>query len=278
MSKVYIKSIESSKRGCNQPQLQHKANETFLKALRAAHNSKIHCIFRSNKQDRKLKQTGNPDSYREPHSLYAVACCKAFKKNKLINYIFDFCNVLRIDLFYTFGFYSIIYFITTRFSKDITLLNKFDKYAVNAIISGGIIWFSLWLIGTFLWYFELNDELDKIDYIDRIFYSDYSFYYWGQNIFWLILTQLFRLKKISKKLILRILTSLMFVLTFERIIILITTIHRDYLPSSWSMDNEFGFVTNNLALNLTIKLLTFITLVLIISYGSKKIKTLYNTI
>ncbi len=30
--------------------------EASLKALCAAHNSKIHCIFRSNKQDHKLKQ------------------------------------------------------------------------------------------------------------------------------------------------------------------------------------------------------------------------------
>ncbi|WP_290700442.1 hypothetical protein [Lacinutrix sp.] len=196
----------------------------------------------------------------------------------MTNYIFDFCNILRVDLFYTFGFYSIIYFITTRFYKEITLVNKFDKYAINAITTGGAIWFSLWIIGTFFWYFELNDKADKIDYLDRIFYSSYSLYYWGQNIFWLILTQLFRLRRISKNLILRILISFMFILTFERIIILITTIHRDYLPSSWSMNNEFGFVTNNLILNLIIKLLTFIALVLIISFGARKIKTLYNTI
>ena len=194
----------------------------------------------------------------------------------MANYIFDFCNILRIDLFYTLGFYSIIYFITTRFIKDETLLNKFDGFAIIAIIYGGVIWFGLLIIGTFLWYFELDDEVNKIDYLDRIFYSTYSFYYWGQYIYWFILTQLFRLKKISKNLILRILISFLFVLTFERIIILITTIHRDYLPSSWSIHNEFSFVTNNLILNLIIKLLTFIVLVLIINYSSKKIKTLYN--
>ena len=45
------------------------SSETGLKGLCAAHNSKIHCIFRSNKQDQKVKQTS-----KIPHSLYVVAC------------------------------------------------------------------------------------------------------------------------------------------------------------------------------------------------------------
>ncbi len=32
---------------------------------RTAHDFKIHCIFRSNKQDSNTKQTSNPDVHRE---------------------------------------------------------------------------------------------------------------------------------------------------------------------------------------------------------------------
>ena len=46
--------------------------QSTLRLLGAAHNSKIQCIFSPNRQDDKLKQTSNPDSYRELHSIYVV--------------------------------------------------------------------------------------------------------------------------------------------------------------------------------------------------------------
>jgi uncharacterized protein YjbI with pentapeptide repeats len=58
---------------------------------RTAHDFKIHCIFRSNKQDRILKYTSNPNSCGELYLLYVVACCSTFNQmiNKIPKYIGD---------------------------------------------------------------------------------------------------------------------------------------------------------------------------------------------
>ena len=53
-----------------QPQLLQNRNTAFWKELRAAHNSKIHCIFRSYKQYGQLEQINNPVGYLESYSLY----------------------------------------------------------------------------------------------------------------------------------------------------------------------------------------------------------------
>ena len=55
---VFVKqNFGKLKRCCNQTQLQHKANETFLKALCAAHKSTNKCIFKELIQNQK---TGIP--------------------------------------------------------------------------------------------------------------------------------------------------------------------------------------------------------------------------
>ncbi len=192
--------------------------------------------------------------------------------SEILDFITDF---IRIDIFVGFGFYSIIYFLLKTFLKDKKFITELDKSAVQLIIHLGFIWLALWLIGIFVFYLGLENETEKAEYYER-FTGKYAYALWIQPIFWFLLTQAYRIRFIKKYLITRIIISLLFVVTFERFVILMTAIHRDYLPSSWTLNNEYGIDTGFLITGLLGKILVVITVFCLYHFGIKKIKTLYN--
>lgn len=191
--------------------------------------------------------------------------------SEIIDFIVKF---IRIDIFVGFGFYSIIYFLLLLYLKDKTLIIEFDKSAVQLIIFGGIVWFVLWLIGTLIFYLEL-DGIEKSEYYEQLI-GKYSYGTWIQPIFWLILTQLYRINFIKRFLFFRLAISLLFVLTFERFVIIVTSLHRDYLPSNWTLKTDLELSAEYWILGLLAKVLIFIATASIFHFGRKKIKTLYN--
>ncbi|WP_046746157.1 hypothetical protein [Kordia zhangzhouensis] len=184
-------------------------------------------------------------------------------------------DILRIDILVGFGFYSISYFIIKDFFKDKKWLADFDKSAIETVIYIGIIWFVLWLFGTISNYFELETELQKEEYCNEQI-GKYAYAFWVQPLFWFILTQLFRLKFVTKYLITRIIISLLFVITIERFIILITSFHRDYLPSDWSFGYNFTLNPYWILIGWMANILIFIVLTLIYHFGIKKIKNAFQ--
>lgn len=189
--------------------------------------------------------------------------------SEILFFIGDF---LRLDIFVGFGYYSIIYFLLRRILKDRTFITDFDKSAVSIVIFGGIIWFLLWLIGIFTYYTEL-DGIEKSEYFERLT-GKYAYGTWIQPIFWLILTQLYRIKFIKRFLFFRIIISLLFVLTFERFVIMVTSLHRDYLPSDWTLKTDVELGTEYWIIGLLAKIFFFITTASVFHFGRKKIKTL----
>lgn len=192
--------------------------------------------------------------------------------NEIINFITD---AIRIDIFIGFGFYSIVFYLLKLFLRDKTFILNFDKSAVHFITSLGIIWITLWLVGIFLIYLGLENEIEKTKYIERLT-GRYSYGGWIQPFFWFILTQLYRINFIKKYLIFRIFFSLLFVLTFERFVIIVTSLHQDYLPSSWSLDNEFNIPTDYLIIGILVKTFTVILVFSLYHFGKKYFKLVYS--
>ncbi|TGV00218.1 hypothetical protein EM932_20575 [Flavivirga rizhaonensis] len=126
-------------------------------------------------------------------------------------------------------------------------------------------------------YLGLENETEKTEYYERLT-GKYAYAIWIQPIFWFLLTQAYRIKFIKKYLINRIIISFLFVVTFERFVILITTIHRDYLPSSWTLNNEYVIDTGFLITRLLGKILVVFAVLCLYHFGIKKIKTLYNKV
>jgi hypothetical protein len=153
---------------------------------------------------------------------------------------------------------------------------EFDKNAVQLIIYLGFIWFFLWLLSVLFFYLGLENETEKTEYYERLT-GKYAYTIWIQPIFWFLLTQAYRINFIKKYLLNRIIISLLFVITFERFIIFISPIHRDYLPSSWTLENEYGIDTGFLITGILGKIVVVLLVFCLYHFGIKKIKQLYNS-
>ncbi|HEX8014834.1 MAG TPA: hypothetical protein VF465_06335, partial [Flavobacterium sp.] len=124
------------------------------------------------------------------------------------------------------------YLILSIFTKN-QLIKQVDEQSNRSISFVGIIYLIVWMIATIT---DLNsiDEESKASLLNRMF-GEYWFTVWLQPFLWFSITQLLRFKVIRKNILLRLVFSILLILSIERIVIIITSFHRDYLPSSWSM-------------------------------------------
>lgn len=179
-------------------------------------------------------------------------------------------QIITVDFFTAFGLYSILYLIVSIFIKK-PILYKIDEEAVKFISLAGVIYFTVWIMGIFVFYVENNPE-EKSALLNRMF-GKYWFGIWFQPILWLALTQLLRFKKVSKNAFLRIVFSFLLLVSIERFIIFITSFHRDYLPSSWTMYRDLDIYPSNFFLALLIKIIFFLFFVGMYYLVKKQIKT-----
>lgn len=107
--------------------------------------------------------------------------------------VYDFLtHLIRIDILFSFGYYSVLFFILKISLKKKERLLEFDKYACKLVVYIGIIYFALWFFNVVFYYFNDANENEKIEFIQRLT-GKYSFGIWGQPVFWLALTQLLRI-------------------------------------------------------------------------------------
>ncbi|WP_136667853.1 hypothetical protein [Flavobacterium sp. H122] len=185
--------------------------------------------------------------------------------------VFFTLQAIQIDFFTAFGLYTFLYFIVSIFSKKPILKTIDDK--ANAFISfAGIVYLLIWITGIIV---ELNslNQADRNELIHRMF-GKYWFGYWVQPLLWVLLTQLLRFQIIRKNVFIRILFSIFLMLSIERMVIIITAFHRDYLPSSWTMYSDLDIYPSNYVLTLLIKIMVFLVFVGIFSVVTNKLKGL----
>ncbi|UOX33301.1 hypothetical protein LXD69_14805 [Flavobacterium sediminilitoris] len=191
----------------------------------------------------------------------------------MIEEIFFTLQVIQIDFFISFGLFTILYLFFSIFIKN-SIIKKIDEESSQFISFIGIIYLIVWITGIFIQLNILNEE-DKTSLLNRMF-GKYWFGYWVQPLLWISITQLLRIKAIRKNIILRILFSILLILSIERIIIIITSFHRDYLPSSWTIYSDFQLYPSNIMLSLLLKIILFLTFVGIFHLINKKIKSFKN--
>ena len=179
-------------------------------------------------------------------------------------------QLIQIDFFTAFGLFTLLYFISSIFIKA-PFLKNIDEESNRFISFIGILYLVLWIIGMFIALYTLNQE-EKNNFLQRIF-GKYWLGFWIQPLLWVLITQLLRFKSIRKNIFLRVLFSVLLILSIERMIIISTSLQRDYLPSSWTMYQEFGIYPSNLMLALFLKILVFLLFTGIFYLTNKKIKS-----
>lgn len=198
----------------------------------------------------------------------------------------DYLILIFNAVFYGFCFTSLLsYFFSLSKSENIKAINNnFFNQSIKFIRIVGIIYL-IYTISYYIYY--LNFIISEDDYLSskNRATGPYAWAYWIMILRSLIfssLTQLFWLKKFKNKGFSNfILTFFIFIILLfsgvfiERFIIIITSFHRDYLPSSWKLLDE----PNNLWYFIPLALLTFfvvrvtiyLLLIVMTQFISKKI-------
>jgi hypothetical protein len=180
------------------------------------------------------------------------------------NFILDF---IRVDLLIGFGWYSVLFYILRLFKYKKDILTEFDKNACKTFLFLGILFAVVWFLAVTLDYALIMTEEEKTQFLGRLT-GEYSIGIWLQPLFWLIITQLIRFYIIKKFLFFRILIVIPFVLTFERFVIIVTSLHRDYLPSSWIMYQDLEFTWWEFLLSILVKAIEFSLIVLAYKFAT----------
>lgn len=167
-------------------------------------------------------------------------------------------QLIQVDFFTAFGLVTILYFISRIFFKN-QIIEKVDDESNRFISVIGIVYLILWFLGIFVQGYNLN-EAERALFLSRIF-GNYNFGIWMQPVIWVVLTQLLRFKTIRKNVFLRIVFSMLFTISIERMSIVFASFQRDYLPSSWTVYSEIGIYPSNLFLSLFLKMIVFLVFV-----------------
>ncbi len=138
-------------------------------------------------------------------------------------------------ILFGFGVYSILFLISRPmlFESKKHILDKFDNSACLVVVFVGAIYLIGGLTSLIIEYATVKMQIEGFTMKDRLF-GKYWIWFWIQPTFYLF-SQLLWFKKIRKMKVVRFIVALLLITSIESLVIYLTSLHRDYLPSSWSM-------------------------------------------
>lgn len=145
----------------------------------------------------------------------------------------DILNILLKSIFVGFGIIiPILALIKTSHLKALEFKDLFILTAVQAVRIAGIFYFILAAKDAYAYFFDGTSYMAS-----NVAGSVYILHTFLPPVITLLLTQLFWIKKLyMKKAALITFALLLVILPSQRVMFFVTSLHRDYLPSSWSMD------------------------------------------
>jgi len=145
----------------------------------------------------------------------------------LIDLIYDFIMV-------PFAVWNILYLIVKLFHKKNWIV-EVDEYAIIFIKTFGLIYFLCLLLGSLMIYFDPNSTSENLEYVvGRRWVA-----HWLNSLIWVSCSQLFRFKFIRDNSLLRLLISIVFLVSLLQYTIIVTTIARGYPNIDYSILPDF---------------------------------------
>ncbi len=138
-------------------------------------------------------------------------------------------QILSNILFTGFGLFSIFYVLVSFWKAKISLLEVLDFKAVRFVIFLGIIYFAFTLIAAVGSFTIWGDSQSG---------GQFWWMRWLQPLGWVLLTQLFWIKKIREIKVLRLIIALLLVISFEHYVIVVSSFHSRPLPEAWALFSE----------------------------------------
>ena len=133
-------------------------------------------------------------------------------------------NLITNNIFISYGLYTLLFILISLFIKYNDRVKKMDA-GINRILAvSGLLYFVCVLIWLILSATHMNDQTRAVQY---------SWVPWVQVACWMVVTQLMWIKRLRENRVVRLIAALFLIFSFERFIILVTFLHRDYLPAAW---------------------------------------------
>lgn len=182
---------------------------------------------------------------------------------------FSILNALLHSVFIGFGIViPIVALLRTSNLKKFAVKEAFVLTAVQVLRLAGIIYFVLFCIDAYFQYKRPYSVAMGVT-LESPLFGKYWMLEWFGPIMYLLLSQLFWLRKLYiKKAALITLAIMLLILPSEKLVIIITSFHRDYLPSSWTMYNS-TFIPEIL-----LNIIIFIFMVFAVMTATGKVKKL----
>jgi hypothetical protein len=174
--------------------------------------------------------------------------------------------------FFGFAVYSVCFIVFKRFQfyKKNTVYTKIDQAAITVVGLAGLLYASIWV-------YEISailigaDASHKNQLLCRMT-SKYAIGFWLQPLTYIFFSQIVWFKNIANHSFLRFIIAISLFVNFEKFVIIMVTIHRDYLPSSWTMFEDysiFGWIISGWLIKLF-----FFTSMVTVTYYIKNRRTL----
>lgn len=159
-------------------------------------------------------------------------------------------NLILRSIFVGFGFVvPVAALLKTSNLDKLRFKELFILTGVQAVRLGGILYFLMFLIQTYF----------NWDYVKL--YGSNQLYYWYSPIMYLLISQLFWIKALyTKRYTLVAIAVLMLLLPSAKLLLLVGSMQRDYLPATWSMYSMDPFI--ELPLNIIVFIFIIITIML----------------
>ncbi|KGO94313.1 hypothetical protein [Flavobacterium subsaxonicum] len=148
-------------------------------------------------------------------------------------------HLIDLFLFGGYGLFTLVLIIASLFLRHHPVIMGLANAANRIIIFAGLAYLVLWMSALTISLAADLPEDERASLLNRIA-GPYAWAYWFQHIFYITLSQLLWFKWIARNRVTRLLIGFLLFLNFEKFVILVTSLHRDYLPSSWSMTQGYS--------------------------------------
>ena len=118
---------------------------------------------------------------------------------------------------------------------DFITMRHLENMAKITLVTGLVVVYGYACEAFFGWY--SGNEYERFMLKNRVYYGPYAWSYWALLVCNFIVPQILWSKKLRQNLV-ALFTVAMFVnvgMWLERFVIIVTSLHRDFLPSSWEM-------------------------------------------
>lgn len=130
-----------------------------------------------------------------------------------------------------FAVWNNLYLVVKIFHNNNNWVVEVKDIAIKIILYSGLVYLALFLLDSLMIYFNLESTTENLEFV----FGRNWVAHWLNPLIWVSCSQLFRFKFIRDNSLLRLLISIVFLVSLLQYTIIVTTIARDYPNIDYSI-------------------------------------------